>query len=87
MLGKQASLSCRALHAALHFLPLPCLLSCFCTVCNATTIRAYGISAECGTDVCSACTFTWLPLCRPAIMIAYLISGLIATLTALCYAE
>jgi len=25
--------------------------------------------------------------CRPAIMISYLISGLVATLTALCYAE
>jgi amino acid transporter len=37
----------------------------------------------CATMLC----FLLLLCCRPAIMISYLISGAISTLTALCYAE
>jgi amino acid transporter len=37
--------------------------------------------------VAMLCFFVLLLCCRPAIMISYLISGVISTLTALCYAE
>jgi amino acid transporter len=36
---------------------------------------------------CSPCIPSALVWRRPAVMIAYLISGAVATLTALCYAE
>jgi hypothetical protein len=38
-------------------------------------------------DMHRACPSLPSSCCRPAIMISYLISGVISTLTALCYAE